>query len=199
MLTPLQCLFIQFQFIFDFPTFSLTGSSKNTPALIDCLLLFFCMLLFSLLLPWPPPPPARHGPRAAPPPNPPRPRPPCHRPPRWPPWGVRCSCSAQASPCAASSTAGTPARRRLSAAAALLAAVRAWRGLLGAAAWALSAALTDMFARRVAAVAPGPAAATLVWALAGATVAGGFCCLFVHGRGGADPDHVGGGRDARPA
>ena len=87
--------------------------------------------------------------------------------------------------------------------AALLAAVRARgarrRGLLGAAAWALSAALTDMFARRVAAVAPGPAAATLVWALAGATVAGGFCCLFVHGRGGADPDHVGGGRDARPA
>ena len=89
----------------------------------------------------------------------------------------------------------------------LLAAVRAHdrargarrRGLLGAAAWALSAALTDMFARRVAAVAPGPAAATLVWALAGATVAGGFCCLFVHGRGGADPDHVGGGRDARPA
>ena len=87
--------------------------------------------------------------------------------------------------------------------AALLAAVRAHdrapgarrRGLLGAAAWALSAALTDMFARRVAAVAPGPAAAALVWALATATVAGGFCCLFVH-----DPDHhVVGGRGARPA
>ncbi|XP_025815445.1 uncharacterized protein LOC112892517 [Panicum hallii] len=92
--------------------------------------------------------------------------------------------------------------------AALLAAVRAHdrargrrrRGLLRAAAWALSAALTAMFARRVAALAPGPAAAALVWALAGATVAGGFCCLFVHGRGGdGDPDHVGGGRDARPA
>ncbi|KAJ1284072.1 hypothetical protein BS78_03G175600 [Paspalum vaginatum] len=54
------------------------------------------------------------------------------------------------------------------------------RGLLKAAAWALSAALTAMFARRVAALAPAPAVAALVWTMAGSTVAGGFYCVFVH-------------------
>ncbi|CAO2165331.1 unnamed protein product [Urochloa humidicola] len=75
---------------------------------------------------------------------------------------------------------------------------RRGRGLLlRAAAWALSAALTAMFARRVAALAPGPG---LVWTMAGVTVAGGFCCLFVHGRGADDGDDVVGGRpDARQA
>ncbi|CAO2190821.1 unnamed protein product [Urochloa humidicola] len=72
--------------------------------------------------------------------------------------------------------------------------------LLRAAAWALSAALTAMFARRVAALTPGPGVAGLVWTLAGVTVAGGFCCLFVHGRGADDDDDVVGGRpDARQA
>ncbi|TKW15842.1 hypothetical protein SEVIR_5G212800v4 [Setaria viridis] len=62
---------------------------------------------------------------------------------------------------------------------------------LRAVAWALSAALTAMFARRVAGFAPDRAVAALVWAMGGVTVAGGFCCLFVH--------DVVGGRDARPA
>ncbi|OEL13364.1 hypothetical protein BAE44_0025615 [Dichanthelium oligosanthes] len=90
--------------------------------------------------------------------------------------------------------------------AALLATVRAHerardegrRGLLKAVAWAVSAALTAMFAHRVAAISPGPAVAALAWAMAGVTVAGGFVCLFVHGRG--DGAGVVGGRDdARPA
>ncbi|CAO2179444.1 unnamed protein product [Urochloa humidicola] len=79
---------------------------------------------------------------------------------------------------------------------------RRGRGLLlRAAAWALSAALTAMFARRVAALAPGPGVAGLVWTMAGVTVAGGFCCLFVHGCGAADDDDdvVGGRPDARQA
>jgi protein involved in temperature-dependent protein secretion len=86
--------------------------------------------------------------------------------------------------------------------AALLAAVRAHeaeggrRRRLRVVAWALSAALTGMFARRVAGLAPDTAVAALVWAMAGVTTAGGFCCLFVHG----PEDGVGGGRDgARPA
>ncbi|CAL4962965.1 unnamed protein product [Urochloa decumbens] len=65
------------------------------------------------------------------------------------------------------------------------------RALLRAAAWALSAALTAMFAHRIAGLAPAPIVATLVWGMAGTTVVGGFCCLFVHGdeigrHGGAD-------------
>ncbi|GJN18542.1 hypothetical protein PR202_gb05714 [Eleusine coracana subsp. coracana] len=73
---------------------------------------------------------------------------------------------------------------------ALLAAVRAHehagsrrrRGQLKAVAWALSSALTVMFAHRVAALAPTPAFAAMVWSLAAATVAGGFYFLFVHDR-----------------
>ncbi|KAF8670963.1 hypothetical protein HU200_050233 [Digitaria exilis] len=90
--------------------------------------------------------------------------------------------------------------------AALLAAVRAHdeaegrrgrrrRGLLRAVVWAVSATLTAMFARRVAALVADPGVAALVWAMAGATVAGGFCCLFV--MRGQDDDGV--GHDARPA
>ncbi|CAM0149270.1 unnamed protein product [Urochloa decumbens] len=91
---------------------------------------------------------------------------------------------------------------------ALLATVRAHeraarrrrRGLLRAAAWALSAALTAMFAHRVARLAPTLPVAALVWGMAGTTMAGGFCCLFVHGEdvgrhGGADGD-AGGRQDA---
>ncbi|KAG0538214.1 hypothetical protein BDA96_03G216000 [Sorghum bicolor] len=86
--------------------------------------------------------------------------------------------------------------------AALLATVRAHeerrrrRGLLKAAAWAQSAALTAIFAHRVAA-ALAPAMACLVWTMAGSTVAGGFYCLFLHGRD--DDGVVAGGRDARRA
>ncbi|KAL6615462.1 hypothetical protein ACP70R_037732 [Stipagrostis hirtigluma subsp. patula] len=54
------------------------------------------------------------------------------------------------------------------------------RGQLKAAAWALSAALTGMFAHRVAALAPAPSSAILVWGAGAATAAGGFYCLFVH-------------------
>ncbi|CAL4956008.1 unnamed protein product [Urochloa decumbens] len=76
---------------------------------------------------------------------------------------------------------------------------RRW-ALLRAAAWALSTALTAMFAHRVAGFAPAPAVAALVWGMAGTTMVGGFCCLFVHGEdvgrhGGADGD-AGGRQDA---
>ncbi|CAO2203842.1 unnamed protein product [Urochloa humidicola] len=79
-------------------------------------------------------------------------------------------------------------------------AVRRRRCLLRAVAWALSAALTAMFAHRVAGLAPAPAVAALIWGMAATTVAGGFCCLFVHGEdvgrhGGADDD-AGGRQDA---
>lgn len=56
------------------------------------------------------------------------------------------------------------------------------RGRLEAAAWALSAALTAMFAHRVAALMPTPVA-VLVWSMAVATVAGGFYGLFIYRRG----------------
>ncbi|XP_062184869.1 uncharacterized protein LOC133888585 [Phragmites australis] len=62
-------------------------------------------------------------------------------------------------------------------------AVRRRRGPLKALAWALSAALTGMFAHRVGALAPAPPVAALVWSMAAATVAGGFYCVFVHGEG----------------
>ncbi|TVU34272.1 hypothetical protein EJB05_16103, partial [Eragrostis curvula] len=60
------------------------------------------------------------------------------------------------------------------------------RSSLKAVAWALSAALTVMFAHRVAALAPTAAFAALVWSMAASTVAGGFFFLFVHGRGDTD-------------
>ena len=90
---------------------------------------------------------------------------------------------------------------------ALLATVRAHerareerrRGLFKAAAWAQSAALTAIFAHRVAAaLAQAPAMACLVWTMAGTTIAGGFFCLFLHGRR-DDTDVVAGDRDARRA
>jgi hypothetical protein len=58
------------------------------------------------------------------------------------------------------------------------------RGLFKAAAWAQSAALTAIFAHRVAATLAqaAPAMSCLVWTMAGTTIAGGFYCLFVHGR-----------------
>ncbi|PWZ32831.1 hypothetical protein Zm00014a_031976 [Zea mays] len=71
------------------------------------------------------------------------------------------------------------------------------RGLFRAVAWAQSAALTAMFAHRVAALPQAPAMACLVWTMAGGTIAGGFYCIFLRGRDGAV---VGaGGRDARQA
>ncbi|CAN6338731.1 unnamed protein product [Urochloa humidicola] len=88
---------------------------------------------------------------------------------------------------------------------ALLAAVHAHertaarRGLLRAAAWVLSASLTTMFAHRAAELETAPAVAILVQIMADTTLAGGFCCLFVHGEdvrrhGGADGD-AGGHQD----
>ena len=55
-------------------------------------------------------------------------------------------------------------------------AARRRRGALKALAWALSSALTGMFAHRVAAIAP---FAVMVWSMAGAAVTGGFYLLFV--------------------
>jgi hypothetical protein len=91
---------------------------------------------------------------------------------------------------------------------ALLATVRAHerareerrRSLFKAAAWAQSAVLTAIFAHRVAAALAqaAPAMACLVWTMAGTTIAGGFYCLFLHGRGDTD-DVVAGGRDTRQA
>lgn len=45
--------------------------------------------------------------------------------------------------------------------------------------WCLSALLVAMFSYRVAAVMP-PAVAVIVWCMAGLTVSGGFCALFVY-------------------
>jgi len=58
-------------------------------------------------------------------------------------------------------------------------AARRRRGALKALAWALSSALTGMFAHRVAAIAPAPPFAVMVWSMAGAAVTGGFYLLFV--------------------
>ncbi|KAK3161127.1 hypothetical protein QOZ80_1BG0072420 [Eleusine coracana subsp. coracana] len=60
-----------------------------------------------------------------------------------------------------------------------LAGGRRRRDALKALAWALSTALTAMFAHRVVALVSAPSLAALIWSMAAATVAGGFCCLFV--------------------
>ena len=53
------------------------------------------------------------------------------------------------------------------------------RGWLKACVWALTTLLTVMFSQKVAAIMPAPVA-LLVWAMAFATIAGGFYAFFIH-------------------
>lgn len=70
-------------------------------------------------------------------------------------------------------------------------AVRRRRGQLKAVAWALSSALTVMLAHRIAALAPAPSLAVVVWSMAAATVGAGFYLLFfVHDRVALDPGRL---------